>query len=139
MPLFRTATVRESVFLLLTPLCAMAQVQLTVPGSTFKAADQITVKIKNAGATEISYCVETGRPPFIEQRKSASKQEPNHSEGIKTLSVLEPGETREFPFQPKESGDIRLVLDYWLGSHDVNCKHPPKGKKQARSEIFTVQ
>jgi hypothetical protein len=123
------------------PLWALAQVALIVPGAEFNASVPIPVKIKNDGKQRIAYCVEFGQTPLYAQRRAGSKWSAlsaKRADLIKTLKVLAPGESEEFPFQVTSTGEIRLVLDYWIGPAQVNCKHPPKGWKQAQSSTITI-
>jgi hypothetical protein len=135
--------VKGLVLLLMAPIVALAQVQLAVPGADFKASEPVPVTVKNAGKEQISYCVALGQAPLSAQKRSGSKWSSlpagPDADSIKTLKVLGPGESQEFPFKVSDAGEIRLVLDYWIGSTGVNCKHPPKGKKQAQSGVFTIR
>jgi len=134
--------VKVLILLLIAPIWAIAQVELFVPGADFKTSEPIPVKVKNAGKEQISYCVAFGQTPLLAQKRSGNKWS-NLSTGpdadsIQTLKVLGPGESQEFPFRLTGTGEIRLVLDYWIGSTGVNCKHPPKGKKQAQTGSLVI-
>jgi hypothetical protein len=135
--------VKILILLLMPPVWAIAQVELTVPGADFKASEPIPVKVKNAGKEQISYCVAFGQTPVLAQKRTGSKWSNLPSgadaDSIKTLKVLGPGESQEFPFKMSDTGEVRLVLDYWMGATGVNCKHPPKGRKQAQSGAVAVR
>jgi hypothetical protein len=51
-------------FLILAPVCAICQVQVTVPAQGFKASERIAAKVANVGDHEILYCVEVGQTSF---------------------------------------------------------------------------
>jgi hypothetical protein len=145
-------------FLILAPVRAICQVQVTVPAQSFKASERIAAKVANVGDHEILYCVEVGQTslkgpgvenmettpiPFYVQRKSGRKWStlligPDIG-SLRSSVMLEPGQSHEFPFRLNDKGEMRLVLDYWMGEKDVNCKNPPKGGKKTQSKIFAVQ
>jgi len=135
--------VKGIILLLIAPAWALAQVELVVPGVDFKASEPIPVTVKNAGKQQISYCVALGQTPLVAQKKAGSKWSDLPSaadaDAIKTLKVLASGESQEFPFKLADAGEVRLVLDYWIGPTQVNCKHPPKGWKQAQSGVLAVR
>jgi len=84
--------------------------------------------------------METTPIPFYVQRKSGRKWSalligPDIG-SLRSSVVLEPGQSHEFPFRLNNKGEMRLVLDYWIGEKDVNCKNPPKGGKKTQSKIF---
>lgn len=145
-------------FLILAPVCAICQVRVSVSGHSFKASERIAAKVANTGDHEILYCVEVGQTsfkgpglkdveatpiPFYVQRKSGHRWStlligPDIG-SLRSSVVLEPGQSHEFPFRLADKGEMRLVLDYWIGEKDVNCKAPPKGGKKTRSTVFAVQ
>ena len=133
---------RGLILFLIAPIWALAQVELIVPGADFKASETITVKIKNDGKPQISYCAAFGQTPLLVQKRSGRKwvnlSNGTDADGIQTLKVLGPGESQEFPFKMSDMGEVRLVLDFWMGSTGVNCKHPPKGWKQAQSGVLVI-
>ena len=145
-------------FLFFASICAMCQVQVTVPAQSFKVSERIAVMVSNVGHHEVLYCVEIGQSsskgpggkdveatpiPFDVQRKSGRKWGtlligPDIG-SFKSSVVLEPGQSHEFPFRLNAEGVMRLVLEYWIGEKDVNCKNPPKGEKKTQSKIFAVR
>jgi hypothetical protein len=145
-------------FMVLASACVTCQVQITVPAQDFKASERIAAKVANVGDHEILYCVEVGQRsfkgpgvenmeatpiPFYVQKKSGRRWStlligPDVG-SLRTPVLLEPGQSHEFPFRLHDQGELRLVLDYWIGEKDVNCKNTPKGRKKTQSEIFTVQ
>ncbi len=147
-----------SPFLILAPVCAICQVQVTVPAQSFKASERIAAKVANVGDHEILYCVEFGQTsfkgpgvenmettpiPFYVQRKSGGRWStlmigPDVG-SVRSSVVLEPGQSHEFPFRLNDKGEMRLVLEYWIGEKAVNCKNPPRGEKKTHSKIFAVQ
>jgi hypothetical protein len=130
-----------SPFLILAPVCAICQVQVTVPAQSFKASERIAAKVANVGDHEILYCVEFGQTsfkgpgventettpiPFYVQRKSGGRCStlmigPDVGSARSSV-VLEPGQSHEFPFRLNDKGEMRLVLEYWIGEKAVNCK-----------------
>ena len=57
-----------------------------------------------------------------------------------TPRVLDPGQSDEFPFRLLDKGEMRLVLNYWIGEKkELNCKNPSRGRKEARSKVFLVR
>lgn len=141
-------------------LPAMAQVRLKLSKDHFHRHEEIDVAITNAGSKHVSFCVEFGHWSF----KSHSSEGIN--EGLETTPTpvyvqehsgrkwhtlmigpdigsarhevsLGPGETQHYPFRLSDTGEMRIVLDYWNGERDRACQNPPY-RSSVRSQAFRV-
>ena len=118
--------------------------------------DEINAKVENTGSNEVTFCVEFGQTsmkegdtestpsPFWVQRRD------NHEWGtlligpdvgsVRASVVLQPHESRVFPFRLNDAGRMRLRFDYWRGSiPKLDCRTPPKRAKLVTSNIFTIE
>jgi hypothetical protein len=136
---------------------AIAQVKIIFPEQRYKAEEQIRAAVENNGTDPITICVEFGQAspkgediestpiPFYVQRHDGAKWGTPLLIGpdigsIRRAVVVEGGKRLEFPFPLKEIGELRLRLEYWVGSKpDLRCSGPIKGAKLATSASFTVQ
>jgi hypothetical protein len=118
--------------------------------------EQIHAKVENTGDLPITVCVEIGQTspngsetestpsPFFVQKKGnrnwGTLMIGPDVGGNRTAVVLKAGESQESPFRLSESGELRLRMNYWLGSiPKMNCNAPPKGSKLATSSVFTIE
>ena len=148
----RLVIAMSSVLVLLST--AVAQVELSVPSGPFKPEDRIQAKITNKGRMPISYCVEFGQwsphagtiesmpiPFYIEKRNGEKwgvvMNGPDIGSSRHTVQ-LEPAGSNDFPFRLFDKGDMRLVLHYWTGNRDDTCSETPKGRKTAKSKMFSI-
>jgi len=142
-----------SLFLILVGAAA-AQVEVSLPANLFKSEDKIDARVVKKGKLSVSYCVEMGQGsphagtiestpiPFQVERKNEDKwsvlligPDVGSSQHSVTLS---PGASSEFPFRLNNIGEMRLVLDYWIGERDDVCEGTKKGRKTARSNPFSI-
>ena len=104
----------------------------------------------------MSFCVEFGQWSFkgdgspLEITPTPVYVQAHSREGWRTLLigpdvgnnrqvvVLAPKETQQYPFRLTNSGQIRLVLDYWIGENDRACENPPH-RKTTKSNVFYVR
>jgi hypothetical protein len=132
---------------------AFAQVQITVPATSFKSEDEIPVKVINRSKTPVSYCIEAGHTspkggtneatpiPFYFEKHDGSWHvlmigpDVGSSRQPATLDV---GGVHDFPFRLKGKGEMRLTLNYWVGGRDDVCSLNAKGKKTVRSQVFSI-
>jgi hypothetical protein len=137
-------------------LHAMAQVEMTVPKSQFKRHETIDVVIKNNGRKPVSFCVEFGHWSFKDDSAPMETTPTpvyvqSHSErGWHTLLigpdigssrhsvVLASGEAGQFPFRLSDAGEMRLVLNYWIGKNSRTCEQLPH-RKTTKSNVFFVR
>jgi len=57
---------------------------------------------------------------------------------VRRSVVLQPGDTQHYPFRLAHRGQMRVVLDCWMGENDRACTNP-KGRKTAKSAVFVVE
>jgi hypothetical protein len=149
-------TVLFSLPVLLTALHSMAQVQITLPKSRFSRHEQIDVAVTNTGKKPISFCVEFGHWSFkddstpMEATPTPVYVQAHSKRGWHTLLigpdigssrhsvVLKGGETQHYPFRVSDKGEMRRLLDYWIGESDRTCENLPR-RKAAQSQVFFVQ
>jgi hypothetical protein len=131
--------------------------RITIPTRQFKALERIPAEIENPSTEPITFCVEFGQTsPSPDENGIEATPSPfavqAHSEGewhtlligpdvgsSRHPVVLEAGKTAQFPFRLRQTGQIRLVLWYWVGGMpDLDCGHPPKREKRLESEAFGV-
>ena len=150
-----------ALFLLAVPVLAKGQVRVTVPSAHFKVHERIVARIENTGKQPVSYCVEFGQssvkpgsnagetqtestptPFYVERRThrgwSVLLIGPDIGSAPSPV-VLDPGQSREFPFRLSGTGQVRLVLDYWTGESTETCQNPKKGKKTVTSSVFVIE
>jgi hypothetical protein len=143
---------------MLAPAWGFGQVYVALPRARFNRSEGIPAKVVNTGSSGIVFCIEYGQwsckeagcgdikatpIPFYVQRKAGGKWSalligPDMG-SIRVPNELEPGHSNEFPYRLNESGEMRFVVDYWIGRADVNCKNPPKHAKKAVSRTFSVE
>jgi hypothetical protein len=135
--------------LMLIPGSTIAQVKIDVPGQSFRRQEEIHTKVINIGKGPITLCLESTSMdslplPFEAQRNNGGKWStlllgsdlgPNG-----WALVLEPGESQEFRFHLGDSGEMRLMLEYWRGAKpDLSCTALPRGSKAVKSAAFTIE
>ena len=133
---------------------AFGQVKIVLSASSFKAEDKIEAVIVNQGRVPVSYCVEFGQSspkgaaaestpvPFHVERRQSEKWSvlligPDVGSSRRVVE-LEAGKSQDFPFRLLDKGNMRLVLHYWLGERDDSCSETAKGKKTAKSQVFSI-
>jgi hypothetical protein len=133
---------------------AIAQVELSVPPGPFKPEDRIQAKVTNNGRLPVRYCVEFGQwsphdgtiestpiPFYMEKltREKWSVLINGPDVGSSRHAVeLEPGSSQDFPFRLLDTGDMRLVMHYWVGSRDDVCSQTAQKRKTTRSKVFSI-
>jgi hypothetical protein len=132
----------------------IARVKITFPAQRYKLHQLIRANVANTGNTAVSFCVEFGQTSMkdgeVESTPSPFQVQRNNNGRWGTLIigpdigsargavVLQPGESKEFPFRLNDSGKLRLRLDYWRGSlPTLDCREL-KGSKSLTSSIFTI-
>jgi len=145
---------RVALSLFLLSGAAAAQVEVSLPTDSFKSEDKIDTRIINKGQVSVSYCVEIGQwsphagttestpIPFHVERKNNDKWGvlligPDIGSSRHAVE-LEPGSSQDFPFRLLDKGDMRLVLHYWVGKRDDVCSETAKGRKTAKSKVFSI-
>lgn len=136
---------------------AVAQVKIIVPEQRYKAEEQIRAAVENSGTHPITICVEFGQtspkgtdiestpiPFYVQSHDGARWGTPlligPDIGSIRRAVEVEGGKRLEFPFRLKQIGELRLRLEYWVGSKpDLRCTGTSKGAKLATSASFTVQ
>jgi hypothetical protein len=133
---------------------AAAQVELTVPAGPFKSEDRIESRVTNKSRLRISYCVEFGQwsplagnlestpVPFHVERNKSDKWHvlingPDLGSSRHPITQ-EAGSSNEFPFRLNDTGQMRLVLYYWPGDRSDVCSESTKGRKIAKSRVFSI-
>jgi hypothetical protein len=133
---------------------AVAQVEVSVPAGPFKSEDQIRAKVTNKSRLRVSYCVEFGQGsphagtlestpvPFYVERNNAGRwyvliNGPDEGSSRGPITQ-EAGASNEFPFRLNNTGQMRLVLYYWTGEHNDVCDERTKGRKTAKSKVFSI-
>jgi hypothetical protein len=148
----RALTVLVMVFVL--GCVAAAQVTIGVPSSQFKEEEKIEARIVNNSEQPISYCVEFGqRSPHhgtVEATPIPFHVERRDHGGWNVLLIgpdvgssrhpvtLDPGASHTFPFRLIDSGEVRLVLYYWVSARRDVCDPSARGRKKERSRVFAV-
>jgi hypothetical protein len=133
---------------------ALAQVEVGVPASRFRPEERIEAKVVNNSASPVSYCVEVGQwsphAGTIEATPIPFHVEEQHGGKWSVLMIgpdigssrhpvtLDPGSSCTFAFRLLGTGRRRLVLYYWLGERDDVCDESAKGRKTARSQVFSI-
>jgi hypothetical protein len=135
-------------FMLIPTAAAVAQVKIDIPGQSFRRQEEIRTKVINIGKRPITLCLvftsmDSLPLPFEAQRNNGGKWGtlllgsdlgPNGS-----ALVLEAGESQEFPFHLRDSGEMRLMLEYWQGAKThLSCTALPRGSKAVKSAVFTI-
>jgi hypothetical protein len=133
---------------------AVAQLEINVSGSAFKAEDSIAAKVTNKSGLPVSYCVEVGQwsahDGTIESTPIPFHVEVKNGDTWKVLMIgpdigssrhpvtLETGALNKFPFRLNDVGQMRLVLHYLIGKRNDVCDDSTKGRKTARSKVFSI-
>jgi len=129
------------------PSATIAQVKIQIPTQHLKAQQGIQAKVLNMDSYPVTVCLmllsESTLSPFEIQKYGNGKW------GTLLLAtdiagsvatVLEAGQSYEFPFRLDGPGTMRLRLAYWRGSiTDMHCNALPKGSKITTSTVFTVE
>jgi hypothetical protein len=134
-----------------------AQVQVVVPKKQYKLHDKIDVAIANDSAQPVSLCVEFGHLSFPGEKDDVTETTPTpvhvQSKHGRKWSALLNGpdigssrhsvllgskETQHYPMRLSDSGEMRLVLGYWIGEGVHACENP-QGRKTAASHVFVVR
>jgi len=136
---------------------AAAKVKIHLPAQRYKRYDKIHASVENAQNRPITFCIDVAQSsakgggeievtpsPFLVQQRSggtwATLLIGADVGGGAASTVLDPGNSVEFIFRLGSSGQTRLRLKYWNGSSpDLDCSHPPKGRRFATSAVFTIE
>jgi hypothetical protein len=144
-----------AILLVLWSIAATAQARISIPDVTYKAHDRIDVEIENAGASDVTFCVEYGYSSSIDAEHAEPTPTPVYvqqksSRGWDTLLTgpdigssphpvtLGARESQHFPFRVNAHGTVRIVLEYRVGSDENFCFHR-KGVRVARSREFSIE
>jgi len=126
-----------------------------LPKRKYKVQEQIQARLENNGADPITVCVQFGQwwpkgtglefapTPFVREWNRNGKWHvlidgPDIGSSLKPVE-LEGGKSMDFPFRLNEQGPLRLRLDYWTGSNNVDCNARPHGAKRTRSATFMIE
>jgi hypothetical protein len=133
-----------------------AQVKITLPKYEFKPHEQIDVLIANKSEQALSFCVEFGHSSYkseaepMETTPTPVVVEKRTDKGWSVLLIgpdigssrhavaLPAGEIQHYPMRLSETGEMRVVLTYWVGESDADCTKPPRSKT-IRSKVFVVR
>jgi hypothetical protein len=136
-------------------LTASAQVQIRIPSQRYKSHDTINVEIANTSAGDLSFCVEYGYVSYIDDNRSEATPTPVYVQqkrengwdtlltgpdvgSIRQSITLRRGESQTYPFRVNAHGEVRMVLDYWIGAPVGSCENP-KGRRTAKSHAFQIE
>jgi hypothetical protein len=136
-------------------LTASAQVQMRIPSQRYKSHDRINVEIVNASARDISFCVEYGYVSYIDDNRTEATPTPVYVQqkrengwdtlltgpdvgSIRQSVTLGRGESQTYPFRVNAHGEVRMVLDYWIGAPVGSCEYP-KRRRTAKSRAFQIE
>lgn len=132
---------------------AVAQVKVTLPSTHFSAEEKIEARIANTSGETISFCVDAGlwsmhggRPeatpsPFVVEKWTGNKWGILLGPDIGSMPLpqsLDSGADIIFPFRLSDAGKARFLLYYWRGDRKDACNVSAKGRKKARSPVFSV-
>lgn len=141
--------------MLLFWLPAVGQVRVTIPQPRYKQHDTIDVGVTNTSKRAVSFCVKFGQwsfpdadhlettpTPVYVQRKNRGRWStlligPDVG-SIRHSVTLGPKESQHYPFRLSDQGQMRVMIDYWLGENDRTCENP-RGRRTAKSRIFVVE
>lgn len=141
--------------MLLFYLSAIGQVQVNIPQPRYKQHDSIDVGVTNTSKKAVSFCVEFGHWSFpdadhLEATPTPVYVQRNNRGGWSTLLIgpdigsirhsvtVGPGESQHYPFRLSDQGQMRVMIDYWIGESDNTCENP-KGRRTAKSHVFVVE
>jgi hypothetical protein len=144
-----------SAVVLLLSLSAFEQVQISIPQAHYKPHDIIDVVITNTSKQTVSFCVEFGHWSYRETGELETTPTPVYVQSndrgrwstlpigpdigsIRHFITAGPGESQHYPFRLSGHGQVRIMLDYWIGENDRTCERP-KGRKTAKSRVFVVE
>src|SRR5206468_914434 len=114
----------------------------------FNRHEQIDVAIKNTGQKPVSFCVEFGHWSFkddsapMEATPTPVYVQAHSERGWHTLLVrirwFWPLGKFHYPFRLSAAGEMRLILNYWIGENDRTCEHLPH-RKTTDSKVFSAR
>jgi len=141
--------------MLLFCVSAIGQVQVNIPQPRYKQHDSIDVSVTNTSKKAVSFCVEFGHWSFpdvdhLEATPTPVYVQRNNRGRWSTLLIgpdigsirhsvtVGPGESQHYPFRLSDQGQMRVIIDYWIGESDHTCENP-KGRRTAKSRVFVVE
>jgi hypothetical protein len=141
--------------MLLFCVSAFGQLEIRIPQQHYKQHDRIDLVIANTGTKDVSFCVEYGHWSFpdadhIETTPTPVYVQRKDRRGWGTLLIgpdvgsmrhsvsLGAGESQQYPFRLSDAGEMRIMVDYWIGESDRTCQQP-KGRKTAKSRVFAIE
>jgi len=138
----------------------MAQVRIQMGARQYKAKEKITARVINSTDRTIAYCVgialfgwsDSGKivpdlteSPFEVLHKSESGKWGFLADGVdmgtsSRVGSLEPGESEEYSFKVRSTGEKRLVFEYMFDDgSNMDCSDPYMKMKKVRSRTFMVR
>jgi len=151
------ACVRTSLAATVLLLCVSAfeQLEIRIPRQRYKQHDRIDVVIANSSTKQVSFCIEYGHSSFQDADHPEPTPTPVYVQrkdkrGWGTLLIgpdvgsmrhsasLGAGESQVYPFRLSDAGEMRIMVDYWIGENDRTCQQP-KGRKTAKSRVFVIE
>lgn len=141
--------------MLLLCVSAFGQLEIRIPQQRYKQHDRIDVVIANTSTKQVSFCVEYGYSSFRDADHTESTPTPVYVQrkdkrGWGTLLTgpdvgrmmlsdsLGAGESQQYPFRLSDTGEMRIMVDYWMGQSDRTCQQQ-KGRKTAKSRVFVIE
>lgn len=139
---------------MLLPDIAPAQLEVSVSASVFKQEDSIKATVTNKRSVAISYCIEFGQtsphdgtvdatpiPFYVEAKRGETWNTLMNGPDVgssRRPATLQAGAAIDFPFRLNDTGQMRLVLHYWIGERNDVCNELTKGRKTTRSRVFSI-
>jgi len=147
------ATLAATVLLLC--ISAFGQLEIRIPQQRYKQHHRIDVVIANISTKQVSFCVEYVHSSFRDADHTESTPTPVYVQrkdkrGWGTLLIgpdvgsmrqsasLGAAESQQYPFRLSDAGEMRIMVDYWIGESDRTCQQP-KGRKTAKSRVFVIE
>ena len=140
---------------LLLWVSAFGQIEIRIPQQRYKQHDRIDVLIVNPSTKPVSFCVEYGHSSFRDANHTESTPTPVYVQrkdkrgwgtlligpdvgSMKHSASLGAGESQQYPFRLSDAGEMRIMVDYWIGESDRTCQQPT-GRKTAKSRVFVIE
>jgi hypothetical protein len=140
---------------LLLCVSAFGQLEIRVPQPRYKQRDRIDVVIANTSTKQVSFCVEYGHSSFRDADHAESTPTPVYVQrkdkrgwgtlligpdvgSMRSSATLGAGESQQYPFRLSDAGEMRIMVDYWIGASDRTCQQP-KRRKTAKSRVFVIE